>query len=57
VKHFLFQKILDARMGKSVHAVADREDAFKVGINVVRGEGDELASALEHLAEEAEGVE
>jgi hypothetical protein len=40
-----------------VHVVGGREDAVQVGESVVRGEGNELAAALERLAEEVEGVE
>jgi hypothetical protein len=40
-----------------VHAIGGREDVVEVGEDVVHGEGDELAAALERSAEEVEGVE
>ena len=44
-------------VGESVHAVDGGEDGVEVGVDVVRGEGDELAAASVHLAKEVVGAE
>jgi hypothetical protein len=33
------------------------EDVLEAGVDVVRGEGDELIAASEHFSEEADGIE